>query len=162
VELAVDVVDMPIEVLPTTELKITVDDVPGDEFPDIELVVEPKLEVAVGPVEAVATFELEISEPVLVVEVNVEAGDEAPVLEFETANVEVVVGIEVDVIEVELVDITLELDPGPDERIELHSILLEFEVEKVEAVARIDEIEVNDMATELEDVILELDAGPDG
>jgi hypothetical protein len=153
VELAVDVVDIPGEELPTIELKITVEDVPGSAVPDIELVVEPKLKVAVKPRGAVTIFELKIPELVLAVEITADAEGEAPVLELETAEIEAIDGIDeikVDIAEMELENAVLEVGASPDDRIELEGTPLELDM------PRVDTTDENTAAIELELVMPEL------
>jgi hypothetical protein len=163
VELAVDVVDMPGEELPTIELKITVEDVPGVAVPDSEPVVEPKLNVAVKPRGAVTTltFELKIPELVLAVEITADPEGEAPVLELETAKIEAIAGIDevkVDVVEMELENAVLEVGASPDDRIELEDTPLELDMPRVDmADENTAAIELELVTTELELVTTELE-----
>ena len=132
-ELAVDVVDILTEVLPTMELKSTVDDVPGGALLEGELVVTPRLKLVVAAVEVVNTPGLVIPELVLADGI---AEVEAPMLELEITMLETIAGTE--------------------EEIKLKMTGLELETAILELRAGTGE------GTELECPELELDTSPDG
>jgi hypothetical protein len=152
-ELAVDVVDILSEALPTIELKSTVEDVPGGALLDSGLVVTTEFGIAVGAVDVAATLELEIPELVLAVEINDGPEVETPVPEPKTAMLDGAVGIEegieLDATELELETTMLELEAGPDGTIELEGTVVEL------STLELDTMDEEMLATELELAMLE-------
>lgn len=99
------------------------------------------------------TFEIEILELVLAVEITADPEGEAPVLELEKAKIEAIAGIDevkVDIAEMELENAVLEIGASPDDRIELEGTPLELDMPMV------DMTDENTAAIELELVTPEL------
>ena len=154
-ELAVDVVDMLSELLPTVRLEAPLDNalggVPDEALLNGELVATAEL-AAVRVVDVETTLELETIELTLADETDGAGEVGEAVLELVAAMIEDVVNtdeeVELKVVETELKTAMLEVEVSPDNVTELTDTVLELDASP-------------DELTELEGTVFELEAGPE-